>query len=321
MNDVQKPLNSGFSYRSTASEVVSGLNLTGLKAVVTGGHSGIGFETSLALSQAGAQVIVGARQQKEAESRLRGTPHIEVAELDLSRPESIADFTSQVISSHRHIDILICSAGIMACPETRTPDGQEMQFAVNHLGHYVLINQLWPLLTGSARVVLVSSAGHHASAMRWNDLTFSDSYDKWLAYGQSKTANALCAVHLDRIGKVQGVRAFSLHPGKIFTPLQRHLTQQEMTDAGWLDKDGRPADPEFKTPQQGAATQVWAATSPSLDGKGGVYCEDCDIAEIDENSIPTFRGVRAWAVDPSEAERLWQLSASLTGIDAVSRST
>lgn len=321
MNDMQKPLNSGFSSRSTASEVVSGLNLTGLKVVVTGGHSGIGFETSLALSQAGAQVIVGARQQKEAESRLRGTPRVEVVELDLSSPESIADFASQVMSSHRHIDILICSAGIMACPETRTHDGQEMQFAVNHLGHYILINRLWSVLRGGARVVLVSSAGHHASGMRWNDLTFSDSYDKWLAYGQSKTANALCAVHLDRIGKMQGVRAFSLHPGKIFTPLQRHLTQQEMTDAGWLDKDGQPADPDFKTPQQGAATQVWAATSPSLDGKGGVYCEDCNIAEIDENIIPTFRGVRAWAVNPSEAERLWQLSASLTGIDAVSRAT
>ena len=320
MNNMQKPLNSGFSSRSTASEVVSGLNLAGLTAVVTGGHSGLGFETSQALSQAGARVIVGARQKNEAESRLRGIPRIQVAELDLARPESITAFACQVMSLHQHIDILICSAGIMACPETRTSDGQEIQFAVNHLGHYALINRLWPALKGNARVVLVSSAGHHASGMRWNDLTFSETYDKWLAYGQSKTANSLCAVHLDRIGREQGVRAFSLHPGKIFTPLQRHLTQQEMTDAGWLDKEGRPADSEFKTPQQGAATQVWAATSPSLDGKGGVYCEDCDIAEIDESNAPTFRGVRAWAVSPSEAERMWLLSASLTGIDAVSNS-
>ena len=134
MNNMQKPLNSGFSSRSSASEVVSGLNLTGLTAVVTGGHSGIGFETSRALSQAGARVIVGARHQKEAESRLRGTPRIQVAELDLARPESITAFACQVMSSHQHIDILICSAGIMACPETRTSDGQEIQFAVNHLG-------------------------------------------------------------------------------------------------------------------------------------------------------------------------------------------
>lgn len=164
----------------------------------------------------------------------------------------------------------------------------------------------------------VSSAGHHQSAIRWDDVQFTQGYDKWLAYGQSKTANALLAVHLDRLGQNQGVRAFSLHPGKIFTPLQRHLTQDEMIAAGWLDANGNPADPTFKTTAQGAATQVWAATSPQLRGMGGVYCEDCEIAEVDEGEPPSFAGVRAYAAAPEQAERLWALSAQLTEIDAFS---
>lgn len=319
MNKMQKPLHSGFGPRSTAKEVTAGINLAGTTAVVTGGHSGIGLETTRALCAAGAHVIVGARRIKEAQSQLHGIRGVQVAELDLASPRSISDFAGQVLSLGRHIGILIGSAGMMACPETHTSDGQEMQFAVNHLGHYALINRLWPVLVGEARVVLVSSAGHHASAMRWQDISFANGYDKWLAYGQSKTANALCAYHLDRIGNVHGVRAFSLHPGKIFTPLQRHLTRREMQLAGWLDEEGRVADPEFKTTQQGAATQVWAATSPSLNGMGGLYCEDCDIAVMDESSVPTFRGVRSWAADPEEAERLWSLSAALTGIDIISR--
>lgn len=207
----------------------------------------------------------------------------------------------------------------MACPETRVGPGWEAQFATNHLGHFALTNLLWPLLEGGARVVSVSSAGHHASPIRWDDVQFTHGYDKWLAYGQSKTANALFALHLDRIGRAYGIRAFSLHPGKIFTPLQRHLTKTEMTAEGWLDENGEPADPTFKTPAQGAATQVWAATSPMVDGLSGLYCEDCDIAVRAEVASEPFVGVKAWASDGGEAERLWTLSAGLTGVDALTK--
>lgn len=161
-------------------------------------------------------------------------------------------------------------------------------------------------------MIVLSSAGHHLSPIRWNDVMFSGGYDKWHAYGQSKTANALFAFHLDRLGRDRGIRAFSLHPGKIFTPLQRHLTRAEMIAEGWLDAQGAPVDPTFKTPAQGAATQVWAATSPLLDGLGGLYCEDCDVAVRAEVAGAPFVGVKAYAVDPDAAARLWALSVKLT---------
>jgi NAD(P)-dependent dehydrogenase (short-subunit alcohol dehydrogenase family) len=206
----------------------------------------------------------------------------------------------------------------MACPETRVGPEWEAQFATNHLGHYALLNRLWPALVGGARVIAVSSAGHHISGIRWDDVQFHRGYDKWQAYGQSKTANVLFAVHLDTLGKESGVRAFSLHPGKIFTPLQRHLTKEEMVAAGWINLDGNPADPTFKTPQQGAAAQVWAATSQQLEDMGGVYCEDCEIAEIAVGDNASFVGVREYALDSEQAAHLWKLSAELTGIDAFS---
>lgn len=319
MTSKQLPIHSGFGATTTAAEVLTGRNLSGTTAIVTGGHSGLGLETTCALANAGAQVVVGARDVDAARARINGIPNAEVEQLDLSDHTSVRDFAQRFLARNRHIDILIGSAGIMACPETRVgPAAWEAQFATNHLGHYALVNMLWPALKGGARVVAVSSAGHHQSAIRWDDVQFTKGYDKWLAYGQSKTANALFAVHLDRLGQSEGVRAFSLHPGKIFTPLQRHLTQDEMIAAGWLDTNGNPADPSFKTAQQGAATQVWAATSPQLSGMGGLYCEDCEIAEVDESEPPSFVGVRAYATDPGQAERLWALSAQLTEIDIFS---
>jgi len=201
----------------------------------------------------------------------------------------------------------------MACAETRTPDGWELQFATNHLGHYVLVNRLLPALVDGSRVVAVSSGAHGITGMHWDDVQWTQGYDKWAAYGQSKTANVLFAVQLDALARDRGVRAFALHPGAILTPLQRHLPTEEMVAAGWIDGNGKP-DPSFKTPEQGAATMVWAATSPLLDGRGGLYCEDCDVAPYDADG--TGSGVRSWAVDPREAQRLWQLSAVLTGVDA-----
>ncbi|MBY3463028.1 SDR family NAD(P)-dependent oxidoreductase [Rhizobium laguerreae] len=314
MSDKQAPIGSGFGAHTTAEEVLAGLDLSGKRAIVTGGHSGLGLETTRALAGAGAKVTIGARSIEAARSAVAGIDGVEIDRLDLSDLESVRVFAERFVVSGRSIDILINSAGIMACPETRVGDGWEAQFATNHLGHFALVNRLWPAISPGARIVSVSSGGHHNSAIRWEDVQFETGYDKWRAYGQSKTANALFAVHLDRLGRDTGVRAFSLHPGKIFTPLQRHLAKEEMVAAGWIDADGNPIDPTFKTPAQGAATQVWAATSPQLDGMGGLYCEDCDIAIRATDGAPG--GVSDHAADPEEAARLWILSARLTGIDA-----
>ncbi|AKC78396.1 oxidoreductase [Xanthomonas arboricola] len=316
MTSKQSPIHSGFGATTTAAETLVGRDLYNTTVVVTAGHSGLGLETTRALADAGARVIVAARDVEVARAKTSEISGAEVELLDLSSLTSVHDFASRFLATGRHIDILIGNAGIMACPETRVGQGWEAQFATNHLGHYVLVNLLWPSLKGGARVVAVSSAGHHQSGIRWDDVQFKHGYDKWLAYGQSKTANALFAVHLDRLGQNEGVRAFSLHPGKIFTPLQRHLSQEEMIAAGWLDTSGNPADPTFKTTQQGAATQVWAATSPQLEGMGGLYCEDCDIASLASGDDDSFVGVREYAIDPEQAQRLWALSAELTGINA-----
>ncbi|MCX4648601.1 SDR family NAD(P)-dependent oxidoreductase [Streptomyces sp. NPDC055059] len=313
----QHKIGSGFGAGSTADDVLEGIDLTGRLALVTGGYSGIGVETTRALTKAGARVVVPARRIGAAQENLAGIDGVEVAELDLGDLDSVRAFAERFLATGRPLDIVIDSAGIMACPETRVGPGWEAQFATNHLGHFALVNRLWPAIEpGGARVVSVSSTGHHASSIRWDDVHWRDGYDKWEAYGQAKTANALFAVQLDRLGQERGVRAFSLHPGGILTPLQRHLPKQEMVERGWIDEDGNLLYPEaFKTPQQGAATQVWAATSPQLNGMGGVYLEDCDIAEP-APADGTRVGVKEWATDPEQAARLWALSAELTGVDA-----
>lgn len=313
----QHKIGSGFGARSTADDVLAGIDLTGRLALVTGGYSGIGVETTRALTKAGARVVVPARRVGAAEENLAGIDGVEVAELDLGDLDSVRAFAERFLATGRPLDIVIDSAGIMACPETRVGPGWEAQFATNHLGHFALVNRLWPAIEpGGARVVSVSSTGHHASPIRWDDVHWRNGYDKWEAYGQAKTANALFALQLDRLGQERGVRAFSLHPGGILTPLQRHLPKQEMVERGWIDEDGNLLYPEaFKTPQQGAATQVWAATSPQLNGMGGVYLEDCDIAEP-APADGTRVGVKEWATDPEQAARLWALSAELTGVDA-----
>ncbi|MEU3536538.1 MULTISPECIES: SDR family NAD(P)-dependent oxidoreductase [Streptomyces] len=317
MSTAQHKIGSGFGATSTADEVLEGIDLTGKLALVTGGYSGIGLETTRALVKAGARVVVPARRPETAEQALAGLPGVEVDELDLGDLESVRRFAERFLASGRGLDIVIDSAGIMACPETRVGDGWEAQFATNHLGHFALVNRLWPAIApGGARVVSVSSRGHHAAGIRWDDIHWRRGYDKWEAYGQAKTANVLFAVQLDKLGRDAGVRAFALHPGGILTPLQRHLAQEEMVERGWIDEDGNLLHPEvFKTPQQGAATQVWAATSPQLDGLGGLYLEDCDIAEPAPDT-DAREGVKDWAIDPAQAARLWTLSAELTGVDA-----
>lgn len=316
MHDPQTPLNSGFGFHSTAAEVLAGIDLSGKLAIVTGGHSGLGLETTKVLAGAGARVLVLARNPEAARKALDGVPKVEVDQLDLADPASVRACAERFVAGGRQAGIVICNAAVMANPETRVGDGWESQFGTNHLGHYALVNLLWPAIAPGARVVSLSSRGHHFSPMRWDDVQFTTGYDKWLAYGQSKTAIALFAKQLDTLGQAKGVRALSVHPGSIYTPLQRHMSMEELTSLGWLNDKGEVIDPNFKTPPQGAATTVWAATSPLLEGKGGLYCENCDVAVRDNTPTPTETGVRDYAIDPALAKCLWTLSAGLTGIDA-----
>ena len=310
----QEPVGSGFGARSTTADVVDDIDLTGRLAVVTGGYSGIGLETTRALVAAGADVLVPARRPETAHEALDGIPRTSVGALDLGGLVSVAAFADAVLAQGRSIDLMVDNAGIMATPETRVGPGWEAQLATNHLGHYALVNRLWPLIAaGGGRVVSVSSAGHRRSPIRWDDPMFTrGDYDRWEAYGQAKTANVLFAVRLDELGADAGVRAFALHPGGILTPLQRHLSRDEQVGMGWIDSDGHPLV-DFKTPEQGAATTVWAATSPQLDGLGGVYCDDCDVARVSTDDAP---GVRPYAIDPEQAAWLWDLSVDLTGVNA-----
>jgi NAD(P)-dependent dehydrogenase (short-subunit alcohol dehydrogenase family) len=322
----QKPIGSGFGPRSTAAEVLEGIDLSGKLAVVTGGYSGLGIETVRALTGAGAAVVVPARRPEHAREALAAEGiTAEVDALDLGDLASVRAFATTFLDSDRPIDILINNAAIMACPETRVGVGGvrfEAQFATNHLGHFTLTNLLWPALVAApdgARVVALSSTGHKLSAIRFDDLQFDQGYEKWAAYGQAKTANSLFAVHLDALGQSAGVRAFAAHPGGILTPLQRHLSKEEMMDMGWIDADGNQIETRFKTPEQGASTSTWAATSPALAGLGGVYCEDCDIAAPTDVRGPDarVRGVDHHAIDRDSAARLWEISAELTGVDAL----
>ncbi|BCB78871.1 SDR family NAD(P)-dependent oxidoreductase [Phytohabitans flavus] len=311
----QHKIGSGFGYRSTAAEVLSGIDLSGKLAIVTGGYSGLGLATTRALAAAGTHVVVPARRPAAAAEALAGVEGVEVDDMDLGDLGSVRGFAERFLESGRTVHFVVNSAAVMACPETRVGPGWEAQFATNHIGHFALVNRLWPAVSrdGSARVVSVSSGGHRISPIRWADIHFTSGYDKWSAYGQAKTANILFALHLDTLGRDAGVRAFSVHPGSILTPLQRHLARSEMVAAGWTDEEGNGIDPSFKTPEQGAATQVWAATSPQLAGLGGVYCEDCDVADV----VPADAdgpGVRPHAVDPDQAARLWTYTADLTGV-------
>ncbi|MBT8162446.1 MULTISPECIES: SDR family NAD(P)-dependent oxidoreductase [Arthrobacter] len=319
----QQPIGSGFGHYSNAREVIEGIDLHGKTAIVTGGYSGLGLETVRALSSAGARVTVPARRPEHAREVLAAaglaSADVTVEALDLADQEAVKDFATRFLAANPTLDILINNAAIMASPEQRIGPGWESQFATNHLGHFTLVNTLWPALAaaGSARVVALSSTGHKLSPVRFEDINFDAGYDKWKAYGQAKTANALFAVQLDRLGKSAGVRAFAVHPGGIMTELQRHLPREEMVAAGWMDAEGNVRE-GFKTPEQGAATSTWAATSPALEGKGGVYCEDCDIAKPTdpESPLARYQGVDAHAIDPEAAARLWEVSAEMTGVNA-----
>ncbi|GHF41005.1 SDR family NAD(P)-dependent oxidoreductase [Streptomyces morookaense] len=312
----QQPLGSPFSAASTAADVMAGIDLSGKTAVVTGGYSGLGLETTRSLAAAGAHVVVPARRPDVARTALEDVEGCEIVPMDLTDLGSVRAAAAQIGDSLGRLDLLMAVAGVMATPERRVGPGWEGQLAACHLGHFTLACELYPLLAAAdgARVVVNSSAGHTLTDIRWHDPHFRTGYDKWLAYGQAKTANALFAVHLDTLGRDDGVRAFALHPGKIITGLQREMTLQEQIERGWVDEHGKVIGDGFKTPAQGAATGLWAATSPLLDGRGGLYLEDCEVARVAGPGRPMDDGgVRAYAIDPGAAARLWDLSVAATG--------
>ncbi|MDX2208961.1 MAG: oxidoreductase [Sphingopyxis sp.] len=316
----QQRVGSPFHAKSTGAEVLTGIDLSGKVAIVTGGYSGIGLETTRALAAAGAKVIVPVRDPAKGENALAGVVgDVSSAALDLGNLGSVRSFAADMADSLSRLDILINNAGIMACPEARVGPAWEAQFGTNHLGHMALTLGLMKLIqrTEGARVVALSSTGHKRSGIRWDDVHFTAApYDKWDAYGQSKSANALFANTLSRRLAPSGGLAFSVHPGGIFTPLQRHLTVEETTMLGWTNADGTPSELAkrgFKTAEQGCSTSLWAATSPLLAGKPGVYCEDCEVAVPTDPASPMARyaGCEAHICEEEAAERLWSMSETM----------
>lgn len=315
-------ITSRFGAHTPASEVVQGIDLGGLNAIVTGAGSGIGVETARALALAGADVVLAVRRPdaaagvvEEISSLGKGSARAE--QIDLSSFASIRAFAARW--GARPLSILINNAGVMACPLSRTEDGLEMQIGTNHFGHYLLSVLLGPALERGAtaqrqaRVVSLSSIGHRRSPVNFEDPQyFTRPYDKWEAYGQAKTANSLFAVGFTAHFKDRGITANAVMPGGIMTPLQRHLPREEMIAFGWIDDTGK-VNERFKSPEQGASTSVWAAVGAELEGVGGLYLENCGEAAPFDRANP-FVGVMDYALDPEAAERLWALSRKVTGV-------
>ena len=328
MTHKQHPIGTGFTAASTAEDVLAGIDLSGRNVIVTAGHVGLGLETTRALAAAGANVVVASRNPDTARPALAGIDRVEIQQLDLMDPASVERFAAGYRDTGRPLHILINNAGIMGGDLVRDARGYEAQFATNHLGHFQLTTGLLPALraAGGARVVEVSSWGHHLSDIRWDDPHFDTEYEGMTAYGQSKTANVLFAVELDRRWSGDGIRGYSLHPGGIVsTNLGPSFSVDDWREMGLIDDDGEPIidpDRDFKTPQQGAATQVFAATNPQLADIGGVYLADSDVAPLEADAAPvtvdfgagpmqTTPGVTGYAVNPESAERLWELSEKL----------
>jgi NAD(P)-dependent dehydrogenase (short-subunit alcohol dehydrogenase family) len=303
------PITTPFHAGSTAAEVVDGIDLTGRRAIVTGGASGIGIETARALAGAGAEVTLAVRNLEAGQhtaadvTATTGNKQVHVAPLDLADQASVASF---VAAWDGPLHILVNNAGVMASPEMRTPQGWELQFATNHLGHFALATGLHGALAAAsgARVVSVSSSAHLRSPVVFDDIHFRQrAYEPWAAYGQSKTANVLFAVEATRRWAGDGITVNALMPGGIRTNLQRYVTDEDLAR---LRAQTGSTVVAWKTPEQGAATSVLVATSPLLEGVGGRYFEDCNEAGL--NQPGTRRGVAAYALDPEAAERLWQVS-------------
>ena len=312
---------SGFSATSTTDEVLAGLDLTGRRFLVTGASGGLGLETSRALASKGAIVVMAARDQAKNETAAAGIravhPYakLESLILDLGSLTSVRAAAVEFMSRNVALHGLILNAGIMATPLGHTVDGFEQQFGVDHLGHFLLARDLLPRLVESApaRVVVLSSAGHQMGDVDFDDVNFERrDYEPFLAYGAAKTCNVLHAVEIDRRYRDQGVRAFAVHPGVIHTELGRYMTDETM--ASLISRlSESPVAMAWKSAEQGAATSVWAATSPLLDGRGGEYCEDCNVSAVVTDGELNEGGVAARAVDQARASTLWALSEELVG--------
>lgn len=315
----QSPIASPFDAFATSRDVLRDIDLTGRTAIVTGGYSGLGLEMTRSLARVGARVIVPVRSLEKAQAALAGLGTVEIARVELTDPATIDRFADGVLQTGRPLDILIHSAGIMAPPLDRDAAGNESQLAVNHLAPFRLTDRLAPALRAAdaARVVTMSSRAHRIAGVDFDDPNFQTrDYGPWVAYGQSKTANALFALELDRRARGSGIRAYSVHPGSILTDLARYLTPEQISAFGAFNDDGSVrVDPlnDLKTIEQGAATALWCATSPLLADLGGVYCEDCNVAPLRRPDDARKDGVREWAADPDAAIRLWELSEALIG--------
>nr|WP_121272052.1 SDR family NAD(P)-dependent oxidoreductase [Pedobacter schmidteae] len=317
---LQQPIGSGFNAKSTAAEVIKGINLIGKIAVLTGGNTGIGLETTKVLAAAGATVIVPARDIEKAKKNLQGITNVEIVEMDLMSPASIDVFAESFLASERPLHLLINNAGIMWVPLRRDNRGIESQLATNYLAQFQLTAKLWPALkkANGARVVNVSSHGHQFAPFNFDDPNFLErDYETLQGYGQSKTAVNLFSMELDNRSQSYGIRVYSVHPGSIGgTELGREAPLELFQQMGFLDADGNML-PEIaaslKTVPQGAATTVWCATSPLLNHIGGVYCEDADIASLcSDNASPN--GVNPYSLDENNAKKLWALTEEMTGL-------
>lgn len=318
---LQNPINSGFKAKSTTAEVIKGIDLSGKIAIVTGGNSGIGLETTKTLASAGATVIMAAKNVAETQTLIAEFSTIEIEELDLISPESITAFADKFLKSGRSLHILVNNAGIMWVPLRRDSRGYESQLAINYLGHFQLTALLFPALktANGARVVNVSSQGHHFAPFDFTDPNFNEKpYETLQGYGQSKTATILFSMLLAEKAKADNVNVYAVHPGSVGgTNLAREASMELFQQMGFLDADGNML-PEIaaslKTVPQGAATTVWCATSPNLNHISGVYCEDVNVANIATEGSKFQCGVMLYALGKADAEQLWGLSEKLTNI-------
>jgi len=306
-----------FGAESTTEDVLAGVDLSGKRVLITGVSAGLGVETARAAAAHGARVVGTARDLDKARGAL--APHaalgIEVVECDLASLAGVRACTDALRARGETFDVVIANAGVMNCPFGRTADGFETQFGTNHLGHFVFVNRIAPLIADGGRVVILSSAAHRAADIDPDDPGFERTeYDPFVAYGRSKTANVLFAVELDRRLRPRGIRATAIHPGGIMTELMRHTSPellQKMAAQSAVRADGSAGAPSrIKTVPQGAATSVWAAFVASGDEIGGRFCEDCRAAEVEDVA---YRGVKSYAVDPDSARALWAKSEELVG--------
>lgn len=306
---------SSFGAHSTASEVAAGHDLTGKTIVITGASTGIGYETARALLAAHAAIIIAARDQTRGEEAVKTlqtaypTGQVYFLPLDLGSLLAVRATAAQFSANWNTVDVLINNAGIAATPLRYTPEGFELQFGTNFLGHFLFTTLLLPALrnSGSARVVSLTSGTHRLSDIHFEDIQYRQRpYDKWGAYAQSKTADALFAVALTRQEREHGITANAVNPGGVLTGLQQHLTAEERQQR-YYDAAGNLL-PGFKTPEQGAATSVWASVAPELAGTGGLYLEDCQQGLPYDPAISTLTGYMPYALDANHAEQLWELA-------------